>query len=366
MNRETRKKSIKHAVYPFLLAAFIIYHRTDTAPGDFSDLALPDGIVPALGNYHNGDCPVTNLTAVAASLRDKAGHEHALGNYSGVVAEVENYLHYGRTIMLESPTYVIFLAGKGIEGNALREIQHFARDPQFPGQYLRDLLEIVNDIPPYAAMMQHAMKTEFWRHAVFVDEFTSGVERAWAVLHEKEPGCVTRFAIRSFFLPNQTKIELAGYYRALNGELPKLYREMDWESDKIGLYSRVRSASVLGKLKYAVVDKNIMGKTFVCLLYPGHKTLENRCRYDADLAATKIILACNLFLRETGRKPFALGELVPDYLDSVPLDPFDGAPFRYNREFGTVYSVGKSLADSGGADDTAGRGKNAVFGVWNE
>jgi len=244
------------------------------------------------------------------------------------------------------------------------------------------LLETLDDIPSYSAMMQHVMKTEFWHHAMLVDEFTSGVGRAWTALYGKEPDFMARFLTRSLFLPNYTKIELAGYYRALIDEIPKHYCDMNWESDKIDLYSRVRSASVLGKLKYAVVDKNIMGRTFVSLMYLKHKTLESRCRYDAELAATKIIVACNLFARDTGRKPLTLDELVGSpgtsspYLTSVPLDPFDGAPFRYNAELGVIYSVNKSLTDLGGTDDGSRgrspsidnpwRGKNAIFRVWEE
>ena len=96
---------------------------------------------------------------------------------------------------------------------------------------------------------------------------------------------------------------------------------------------------------------------------------------DANLAATKLIIACHLFQRETGRKPQSLEELVPTYLPSIPLDPFDGKPFRYNPEKGVVYSVGTSLDDLGGETGRGTppqdfgeiwRGKNAVFKIWED
>lgn len=34
---------------------------------------------------------------------------------------------------------------------------------------------------------------------------------------------------------------------------------------------------------------------------------------------------------------------------AVPLDPFDGKPFRYDPKRGVVYSVGKNLVDNGGS-----------------
>lgn len=40
--------------------------------------------------------------------------------------------------------------------------------------------------------------------------------------------------------------------------------------------------------------------------------------------------------------------LVPDYIESIPRDPYDCAPMRYNPQLGVVYSVGKNLEDNGG------------------
>ncbi|MCL1909450.1 MAG: hypothetical protein FWG05_00775 [Kiritimatiellaeota bacterium] len=101
---------------------------------------------------------------------------------------------------------------------------------------------------------------------------------------------------------------------------------------------------------------------------------EKHCRVKAAIAATKIIIACHLFQRETGRKPATLDELVPDYLPAVPLDPFDGNPFRYDSNKGVIWSVGTNLIDYGGVDDTPPerlrgnpwKGKNAIFKIWEE
>jgi len=41
---------------------------------------------------------------------------------------------------------------------------------------------------------------------------------------------------------------------------------------------------------------------------------------------------------------------VPDYLDEVPRDPFDGAPLRYLPEQRLLYSIGADLLDGAGAE----------------
>jgi hypothetical protein len=59
----------------------------------------------------------------------------------------------------------------------------------------------------------------------------------------------------------------------------------------------------------------------------------------AHLRATRIAAGAVLYQMEHGRMPATLDELVPAYLPAVPLDPFDGQPFRYRQSLGgeTVY-----------------------------
>jgi hypothetical protein len=72
----------------------------------------------------------------------------------------------------------------------------------------------------------------------------------------------------------------------------------------------------------------------------------------ACLRATRVGLAVERFRLGTGHWPEVLGELVPNHLESIPEDPFDGAPLRYKRlERGfVVYSVGEDGVDNDGQE----------------
>jgi hypothetical protein len=53
----------------------------------------------------------------------------------------------------------------------------------------------------------------------------------------------------------------------------------------------------------------------------------------------------------TGGYPKALGDLVPKWVPTVPLDPMDGQPLRYRLnadESFTLYSVGPNQTDNNG------------------
>lgn len=70
------------------------------------------------------------------------------------------------------------------------------------------------------------------------------------------------------------------------------------------------------------------------------------------VTTARTALAIDRYRLATGQLPEDLGSLVPDYLDQVPMDLFDGQPVRYRRaEPGyRVYSVGEDKQDNEGKD----------------
>jgi hypothetical protein len=67
-------------------------------------------------------------------------------------------------------------------------------------------------------------------------------------------------------------------------------------------------------------------------------------RTEAHIHITHLALALRLYRLEHGTYPDTLEALVPDYLPSLPPDPFAQEPFRYRREGKgfVVYSVGEN------------------------
>ena len=88
-------------------------------------------------------------------------------------------------------------------------------------------------------------------------------------------------------------------------------------------------------------------------------------RDEAWRGNARAALAVERYRLVHGVCPERLADLVPDYLDAVPMDPFDGEPLRYRRlETGyMVYSVGRNLVDDGGAEKERGYPPDWVFKV---
>jgi len=67
----------------------------------------------------------------------------------------------------------------------------------------------------------------------------------------------------------------------------------------------------------------------------------------------RCVIALTLYHIDHGVYPESLTALVPDYLDELQMDPFDGKPLRYERRDSgfAVYSVGQNTTDEGGVQD---------------
>jgi hypothetical protein len=70
----------------------------------------------------------------------------------------------------------------------------------------------------------------------------------------------------------------------------------------------------------------------------------------AQLDCARAGLGVERFRLAEGRLPETLEQLVPKFIEAVPIDPFDGKPLKFKRlEKGyTIYSVGEDGEDNGG------------------
>lgn len=78
----------------------------------------------------------------------------------------------------------------------------------------------------------------------------------------------------------------------------------------------------------------------------------------ASIRSAIVAVACERFRLKNNQWPKSLDELVLQYLDQVPLDPYSGKPllFKLLPDGAVVYSVGYDLNDDGGEVLPLGRG----------
>jgi hypothetical protein len=87
----------------------------------------------------------------------------------------------------------------------------------------------------------------------------------------------------------------------------------------------------------------------------------------AHLRTARVALAVQRYRLATGKLPDTLADLVPTYLDIVPMDPFDGRPLRYEKlETGfVVYSIGEDGSDDGGKEKLPISKRKTAPSTWD-
>ncbi|HRK33564.1 MAG TPA: hypothetical protein PLJ47_03125 [Candidatus Hydrogenedentes bacterium] len=112
-----------------------------------------------------------------------------------------------------------------------------------------------------------------------------------------------------------------------------------------------------------------LGKTLnplVSMLVPN--ILRSSVTHDHTTARIRVAaaaIAVERYRIASGKLPDSLDALVPRFLESVPQDPFDGAPLRYIREDKgfAVYSIGENMTDEGGLRGSKRGVGDEVFSV---
>jgi hypothetical protein len=119
--------------------------------------------------------------------------------------------------------------------------------------------------------------------------------------------------------------------------------------------------AALRPMVMGVARENILAK----LLPAVDKVAEAYWRSVAETRCAVVGIACERFRLKRGRWPAALAELCPEFLASVPLDPFDGQPLRFAKQDDgvVVHSVGKTPAAAGRPG--LPEGIQIGFRLWN-
>jgi len=136
------------------------------------------------------------------------------------------------------------------------------------------------------------------------------------------------------------------YYDALEAVLA----QPSWES-----VSALQEAQEDDFIRQHVKDWNILAGLLLPALGAANT---NYVRAETQFAALRIDVALRLYRSERQAYPEKLEELVPGYLDELPVDPFSGKGFHYVRgdSAWTLYSVGPDQDDDGGREAEKWRG----------
>ena len=276
--------------------------------------------------------PITDFTIMIKLYKAKAERQIARGEIAAAVEGVGDLLMLSRTIQSDAEAILCWLVADGARGFALSLAAQIVASGKASDEELRALFGtlLLIDASTLRKSVQQAINNEF----VYVFGDAHRIVRldvAKALSCEWKQILPTRFS----YHPNRTTalyVQLVGKVKEL---LSSDYDKGAWDS----FDSEIETAK---PRLFCRLTPNHVGWLLLGAVLPTYNSLAERlARGEFELFAAKVVVAAELYRRKTGHRPESLDALVPEFLPSVPTDPFDhGAALKYDAERGIVWTVG--------------------------
>ncbi|MDP6526494.1 MAG: hypothetical protein QGI24_06090 [Kiritimatiellia bacterium] len=296
-----------------------------------------DSLLPYLADWRN----------IGRVLAFRTRYQRLSGSHAEAALTCVSLLRFGDLLQHDAECLVNYLVGIAVLEIGLQQARDIAQDDGSTDCELSALSTALAELGPFDHGLVRAMMLEYKGTSKIIDDVINGkfsLNDVAGLVGSAPSGILKRRRIPRYFLqPNKTRAEFATFYRNVISNAPLPYADMN-------LYD-VEEAFGIEKSKVKLMTRpNGVGKILCALMIPAVESLlERKCRTETSVAATSLMVALHGYELKKGIFPETVDKLVPDYLASIPSDPYDGRPFRYDPSKGVVYSVGKDLEDSGGS-----------------
>jgi hypothetical protein len=275
---------------------------------------------------------------------------------AGALADCLDLLRFGDLESRQATSLIQYLTAQMVCGMGCAAGTNLVTSGRLNDASLQTLDNALRNLDVGVVGLPNAMRGEFLFCSGVIKFFRWG-DASEMFLPNMPPALMSRLqkhrAPPFLLKPNETRLFYAQGAREVIRNVPLSYREMtlrDFEHE-FGLQP--------GSQWQVLLRGNAVGKILAAAIYPETKnTVEQRCRMECDRSGLRLLIACQRYERRNGLLPAKLDDLVPEFIEAVPKDPFDGQPLRYSAERRIIWSVGKNLKDDGGSKmDSNGGGE---------
>ncbi|MEZ5300672.1 MAG: hypothetical protein R3F11_08445 [Verrucomicrobiales bacterium] len=273
-------------------------------------------------------------------LRVGALHKAANGDRAGAVSDVKkmaavcDWLQNGEGSLIHS------LAAVTAATNVVTCVEMLADElGEEDALIAADLQRTLPKLETCREAIEFSLRVEYLIQKIMVEQVLKGEftvdHRLQGKGHGKRPSPLV-------FKPNETLQRFADFDRGAIEDLGRFASERE-----VGRYAFEEPS-----YPERFISGNPVGILLFSITMPNYEVILQRVL--AEMVRTQLVIL-KLALRRHefahGSLPDSLDALVPEFLDAVPADPYDGKPLRYSKENRIVYSVGKDLVDGGGSPE---------------
>jgi hypothetical protein len=248
-------------------------------------------------------------------------------------------IEFGQRVENSGGPTLYYLVGSSIKTRGLLRIQQMTADTTLSETDLIQLIHELDNFKPNQEGFVNALKVEYQTQAKYLDNYAAGK------IPEQTNSAFVRSLISISIMPlfnvTKTKTEYAQSARVVRDNFSKPFGEVPWSDlpvveTNISVWTRLASGNAIGDILFGMSESVFKGVS------------SRKSREDVNVTATQLLLALKIYKMRHNKLPESLSELEPEFFPQVPIDDFDGKPFRYLPDKKIIYSVGPDLKDSGG------------------
>jgi hypothetical protein len=245
------------------------------------------------------------------------------GNDGAALDDALCLLRLGKKVQAAKGPLMVYLMGSMFHDHGANLLAYLAPRLHSGPETLKAFISRSADLYPDPADLADALRTEyvFFVRASAASDFVDGLEGNF----------LERTLWRFTFKPNRMRRLLADETRLLMAAVAKPATQRDLPDPETYGSSFRRVVSSAG------LDDGTMALAEALPNYrQGLRRQDEAC---LRLSAARVLLALRCWHTVHQGLPDQLDALVPEYLERVPLDPFDGQPLRYSREKRLLFSA---------------------------
>lgn len=305
----------------------------DPAYADPENITITTVVAPNM-NWRR----MSRLSAIKALYLAKNGKNQE------AIEEALNAVRVGQKIQDSQAPTIEYLIAVAMKETGLETVQKVIASTELSGLELKQYAQSLDQFYKNEGGLISAFKGEYHIVSREIDLIAGGNKGAAALLEEEGSGKLNvadKVKNNFYFHPNETKSIFAGYTREGIKNADKFCGEI-----KTADFRRMAPSSAVELF----VTENAIGKILHDVAAVSLTSMNRKkCEEDVLVASTQAIIAIKAFKNRTEKYPATLGELVPNYLPSIPLDYFSGFPIKYSAEKKIIYSIGGGMEDLGGS-----------------
>jgi len=324
-------------------AATVLATNREALAGWDAAAKLPDFQVPeiSISNFNESWPYLAEWKRLARLAEVRVNVLFHNGQDKEAFDQIVNHILIGRRMQNAHGPLIDYLVGTAVRSMGLSQMQHWVGKTHLTPDQLKDYIRQLGLNPDEEGIaFANTIKGEYQFQVESLDAMHQGkTTNSDSSSHYPRP--VRWLPLFNF---SQTKALFAQEDLKLVQAAPHHFNEAnvaDMES-RPNLVSMYLSGNAVGQIMYYMSMPAVI------------PSLAKKSQGDVQLQATRTIFALRAYQLTHGNLPSDLSALVPEFLDAMPIDDFDGQPLRYSPDRKIVYSVGQNLKDDGGNDSRPG------------